>query len=55
MESKSDSDVSDNSDDEDNDKTPTNEKDSGDDNVTPNETINDISDMKKPSSKQNVW
>lgn len=43
---KSDSDVSDNSDEEDNDKTPTNEKDSGDDSVTPNETINDITDMK---------
>lgn len=30
----------------DDDKTPTNEPVSGDDSVTPNETINDITDMK---------
>jgi len=41
-----DNDISDNSDNEDYDKTPTNEKDRGDDSITPNETINDITDMK---------
>jgi len=43
---RSDNDISENSAEEDNDKTPTNEKDSGNDSVTPDETINDITDMK---------
>lgn len=39
-------DISDDSENEDNDRTPTNEKDSEEDDVTPNEAINDITDMK---------
>jgi hypothetical protein len=39
-------DISSDNEEEDSDKTPTNEKVSEDDNVTPNETINDITDMK---------
>jgi len=35
----------------DSDKTPTNQKDSEDDDVTPNETINDITDMKHTLDK----
>src|ERR1017187_1127123 len=42
----SEDDISSDNENEDDDKTPTNERVSGDDLVTPNETINDITDLK---------